>query len=325
MISATKLAIAIPTFNRAQIMEENLCLMRPALERLDIPLYIFDDSTDDETETLVHRISATTGLRIFYTRNSPALGHDRNLLSALLLSGYEHVWLLGDSMYIDEVALDLVYRGLCGQDFVFVNGRDDLDFPEVRALSGGELKDFMADCTWSLTMTGATIYGRRVIDWLSANSLPVIYKNFPQLSVILSYIENHPDASVLWIGQRVIYSNKNKISYWSARAVEVFGRDWFEVISAHQAVFGISTMSAVLQSHARNTGILNYKHLIYLRSKGYFSNAILQCNMDRLYPCTTTARIVVWLVANMPLKLAGKLLALKQAVLKFNSNWKGRT
>lgn len=312
---AEKLSIAIPTYNRADIVSDNLLRMKPALERLGIPVFILDDSSNNETEKLAAEFANTTKLRINYRRNTPTLGHDANLLAALTAPDSDYVWLLADALYVDNNGLESVSRLVAGQDFLFVNARDQSAAAGVKHIQAADIHAFMVQRTWEFTLTGATIYARRVIDWWKNGRGRKVYRNFPQLSVMLNFLAQHPDAFATWVGERIVRGTRiPKQSYWGPEAVEVFAGDWFEVISARRTFFGDGALPSVLMSHARHTGTLGAIHLFQLRAEGHFSRGQLRTHRASMRACSSAGAITLHCLAVLPSRIARWLISWRRCI-----------
>ncbi|MGH8517702.1 MAG: glycosyltransferase family 2 protein [Panacagrimonas sp.] len=305
------LAIAIPTFNRAHILKDTIDRIGSVLRQLDIPLVIRDDSDDDQTAGCVEAWKQS-GLRIDYRRNHPRLGHDANLLNVLLAAEADHIWLLGDAVVPDPECMGSIVAALSGHDFVFLNARQATDERRVDHIAVDDLPSFMAERVWEFTLTGATIYGPRVLDWCRTTPCRDSFRNFGQLGIILGFMQAHADTRVTRIGQRASRSTRHpRQSYWAHQALEVFGRDWCRVIEAHAAVFGRVGLPSVLKSHARNTGILEARHLLELRARSAFSRADLRTHGAHLAAASCTPRAVAYAIASCPAALARLLRRLK--------------
>jgi abequosyltransferase len=300
---ADPLSLAIPTFQRPGILEENLREWRAELEQANVPVHLSDDSADRETRQVVERLSRTTSLRLTYRHNQPGLGHDLNLLQALADAQGDHVWLLGDSVCLTPSAIQSVYQQLHGQDFIFVNAREDRTSPDLPALTGPALRQFLVQRTWELTLTGATIYGPRVRAWAAAQGHLPPRRNFPQLDLILGFIHSHADARAQWMGRRLARGHPRKKSYWLAQSLQVFGRDWHAVVSGHGELFDPTELAEVLKSHARNTGFLGLRHLLSLRAQGLLSRDVFKQHRHCLAACSSASGLALELLSWTPVAL----------------------
>ena len=100
----TRLAVAIPTFNRVELLEANIRSMLPELREFSIPIYVSDDSSNDDTKLMIAKLQKNYQY-IFYSKNEKNLGHDKNFFQTLKLPEADYVWLLGDSLSLKSGAL----------------------------------------------------------------------------------------------------------------------------------------------------------------------------------------------------------------------------
>jgi hypothetical protein len=260
-----RLALAIPTFRRSAFVAENLNKMMDEAAGLGVTVYISDDSPDRETECVVEKF-ATRYDNINYRRNDPALRHDSNLFETLLWPEEDYVWLLGDALRPKPGQLERILSFLANQDLVFVNSHSG-NTRTVPFATDKTAHDLLRDALWHQTLTGATIYHRRVRSW-ARNSGIEVRRNFPQLSVILGYASDMP-LSVAWFGERSLDWAK-KQSYWRQAALDVFVDDWASLVSAHPKVVTPEQRQAVLKSHSAMNSLFNVDFLLELKQSGHF-------------------------------------------------------
>lgn len=302
------LALAIPTYNRAAMLAGTLARLAPTLRELAIAVHVLDDSSNDETAMALAQLQATTGLQVAHVANRPRLGHDRNVIAALSAPNTDHVWLLGDALMLEPDALRRVHAQLVGQDFVFVNGRQDRPEPSSEH-HGAALRRFLAERVWQLSLTGATIYSRRVVGWWAEDPTRQPMRNFPQLGAMLGFVAAHQDCSATWVGDRILAPYPGKPSYWFAQALEVWGTDWHGVISRHANAFGGTSLDDVLRSHSRHTGILSAKHLWVLRAAGRLTQAALDLCGPGVFASSSAPPWLVRTIASVPQRLAQRVVA----------------
>ncbi|WP_287877651.1 glycosyltransferase family 2 protein [Aquitalea sp.] len=296
-----KLAIAIPTYNRADILSENIEKMLPELVTYGIPIYISDDSSNTKTAEAINNIPYQN---IFYTSNKPANGHDKNCISTLQLPDAEYIWYLGDSIYISPGVIADVLRHIDTQqpDIICVNAPHRVH----DAISGTirNKKEFLIETAWHLTLTGSSIYKN------SAISFPDIdikkWKNFPQTGITLSIVLK-PESKVIWIGEKSITTNSKKNSYWSKNVIDVFSCDWCNFVQSFAKYFTKSELEKLELSHSLNTKVLSTKALIMYRSQNYYNHELYskysayltrssQCNKSLLFIISITPQIICKLI-----------------------------
>ena len=89
------LGICIPTYNRAEILKNNLENLINKVSRYKIPIYISDNNSGDHTEEVVLDKMKEYNY-ITYSRNSQNIGSAKNFEKALSLCETKYAWLLSD-------------------------------------------------------------------------------------------------------------------------------------------------------------------------------------------------------------------------------------
>lgn len=270
-----RLAIAIPTFNRSVTLIENLRAMLAQLQEYQIGVHISDDSTNDDTEHLVRDLLLEYP-HIYFRRNAPSLGHDANFRATVTMPDTDFVWYLGDSRRVLPNGIGAVLRMLdSAPDFCFVNHHVE-DFSD-REIAPEDMHQFLLDRTWYLTLTGATIYGRRPLGLLAELEDLDFRRNFPQLELILTFAERAA-ARAVWCGTPYVSTapGMGASSYWLKRAFSVFMRDWTQLIRAHPGLFSPEEMVHVIRTHSVHSGLFGLRGLIFLRAIGALDSDVLQ-------------------------------------------------
>jgi glycosyltransferase involved in cell wall biosynthesis len=299
------LAISFSAYNRGAILLENLRKMLPEISRHSIPVYISDDSSDDETCRTAQLLRDSYPF-IHYQRNPTRLGHDRNVLAALARPDSRYVWYLGDSMSFEEGTLDAIVSALSGEpDFIFINSHG-----QRACHPNGPVKDpraFLTGMAWHLTLTGATIYARRCVDWMISHSrFAEKYPNFLQLGLIFEFLAV-TDGRITWIQDGEVNPHAGKTTYWRNNAVQVFARDWALAIEA-APLFDESAKAAIIRSHSLHTGIFGIRNLLAMRGDEAFSMDQLRQYRREIRLAFRTPLWVAWIIARVPQGFAAFLV-----------------
>jgi hypothetical protein len=94
-----RLAIAIPSLNRAHMLDALLREFQPTCEALSIPILVSDNGSSDDTGAVCARWAQQwPGLR--YRRHRETLPMGRSVMSAIEMSDAEYTWLAGDDDYL---------------------------------------------------------------------------------------------------------------------------------------------------------------------------------------------------------------------------------
>lgn len=103
----TRLAIAIPTFNRARMLDAILRELVPVAEAQGVPLFLSDNGSTDATPEVCARWAARHPL-LRVRRHATTLPAIESVMSALAMSDAEYTWLCGDDDYITPAGLGAV-------------------------------------------------------------------------------------------------------------------------------------------------------------------------------------------------------------------------
>lgn len=304
------LAIAIPTYSRSEVLNENLRAMLPELIKHQVAVYISDDSPDDATEKIVELLRDVFPL-LFYRKNEPRYGHDRNFFATITMPDTDYVWYLGDSVYFTPGTLARVLDILVdlSLNFCFVNS--SANDPDSRLIEGKDVHQFLLDRTWYLTLTGATIYGRQARNLTVPEDRKSSWKNFPQLGLILYACELNPQR-VYWIGEQGLNFNLKKSSYWLNSAFEVFVKDWNALIFSFPKLFNSFEQLHIIRSHSINTKLFSPIGLLRLRLKGALTIEVLNKYGEDFDRVTNGMPIYAKLIAKIPLIIIYFLNFLRQ-------------
>lgn len=119
MTAQPLLTIAIPTWNRASYLEQNLAQLRS--ETYSVPpgqveLLISDNHSTDNTAQVVEN-AMREGLAIRYVRNSENIGWGRNFTQCFELASGRYLLLLGDDDLLTDGALRLLLDRLSRTEY----------------------------------------------------------------------------------------------------------------------------------------------------------------------------------------------------------------
>ena len=262
----TRLAVAIPTFNRVELLEANIRSMLPELREFSIPIYVSDDSSNDDTKLMIAKLQKNYQY-IFYSKNEKNLGHDKNFFQTLKLPEADYVWLLGDSLSLKSGALLSLLKAIVKKqpEIIGVNAKNrDLDFYSSFYDDG---KEVFSKFAWHLTLTGATVYSRNTIHTISVLK-PTGSKNFPQIDLIFKHLSMY--CSFYWVNDKWVEANGIKESYWLSNIFQVFLDDWGAAIWNLPDFYDDELKEKVIIDHSLRTNLFNFKSLLLLRGSGSY-------------------------------------------------------
>jgi hypothetical protein len=101
------LSISIPTYNRSQKLIQNLSILIKCIEQYEIPIYVFDNSDNFETNDLL--INFTYPF-IYYSKNKTNIGAEKNFIQALRSPATKYVWLFGDDDTFNTIEFEKLLK-----------------------------------------------------------------------------------------------------------------------------------------------------------------------------------------------------------------------
>lgn len=112
----TSVTIAIPTYNRAELLERQLAWLDRALTGVEprCEVLISDNCSTDRTAEVVAGWTARieNRVRVRFVRNSRNVGAIRNIAGCILAARTSHVWTVGDDDLIEDGTLRFVLEEL---------------------------------------------------------------------------------------------------------------------------------------------------------------------------------------------------------------------
>jgi glycosyltransferase involved in cell wall biosynthesis len=116
------LTIAIPTYNRASILDGNLLSIYRQIENKSLPIEIIisDNCSPDNTTEVVKKY-ISKGMSITYIKNENNIGMDGNFAQCYRMAKGKYVLVLGDDDYLIEGKLEVLLNYLKKGDYGLVH------------------------------------------------------------------------------------------------------------------------------------------------------------------------------------------------------------
>ena len=174
------LSIAIPTFNRAALLQLCLAQLLPQLAAVGklVEVTVYDNASPDHTQEVVQSFVAR-GYKLTYCRNSENVGSDRNIAQCFNLAKGRYVLILGDDDVVLGGALKKMVTLLSSKNFgaVFVNAYGfDVDFLKeqpIQVMAGekffSDANEFINKCFVRATFISSLLINKSSCRDLDAN------------------------------------------------------------------------------------------------------------------------------------------------------------
>lgn len=224
--SNSLLSICIPTYNRGEQLETIVELMLPVCEKNAIGIYISDNASTDNTESIVKKLCEKSDL-IHYHRHKENIGPDNNFEYVLKSTDTEYRWLMSDTCYFDDIDNLIEEISNSSYDVYVLNGLGlrVKNLPKSKTTYTNSV-DAMKEIGWHLSWISCMIYRKSVVEEMDFNR----YKNsgFNQTALVFDttagrecLIRFNPNIKV-----RNLQLKKND-SGWEWHIFEVFCKRWY--------------------------------------------------------------------------------------------------
>jgi len=263
-----KLAIAIPTYNRADILDFFLKTYIPVVREFDIAIYISNNGSSDNTLEIVKKWQKTYPYIVCSTFEE-TVDVDENVQKALSLSQAEYTWVIGDGFEIPKKTLmqvlDILPDDGTHYDFVVTDlaGRKK----ETDAKVFTDETETLEKLGWIISCLGCTIYHKDVIQ--NGHFKKYRYTGFGHVGVVFDYITK-PGFRLYWAPDAVIVSLKSPVrkpGWGSYFFVNIF-ETWPNVISLLPDSYSASSKTIARLALQQKTGILGWRLLLNIRAQG---------------------------------------------------------
>lgn len=168
------LTVAIPTYNRAGYLAQNLAQLRRELVGIapgTVEVLVSDNCSPDDTPAVVEA-AVRDGMPIRYVRNAENIGWGRNFAQCFHLASGMYTLLLGDDDLLVDGTLALLLDRLAGHEYGVVLLRAygfDGDFKREYPGGGGrerrfeDANEFLVAVGPQLTLISSCVFNKRLI------------------------------------------------------------------------------------------------------------------------------------------------------------------
>ena len=276
------LSICIPTYNRDYLLDKMLEQLCPIAKRFSIPIYISDNGSTDDTQSVIQKYSVDYDIVGF--KQEQNLGPDKNFEFLLTHTKGKYRWLLGDSVIIDENELSQLMEKLSNNNYSFVvtgtAGRTSL-LPLEKIYTDQNI--LLEELGWHMTYLNALIYNEKVVSQCDYQRYYDSY--FLQTGIIFEYIAQSEDWNVCFFNSLKSSSfSIEKKGHWEPEVIPIFCKSWYLFIMSLPLSYNYKSKNICIRAHAKKTKLFGFKSCLYLRLKGglSFSNIFRYYNFIRL-------------------------------------------
>lgn len=296
------ISICIPTRNRLAFLKAGILLQLDELEKLNIPVYIFDNSTDELTKNYIEEYRKKYS-NLFYEKNKLGTTYGESVAKGFLTPVSDYIYVIGDSSIVPIEHLKNIIERLKNEkpDFYILNCR----VKDVQDKIYSSSTDFFKELTWHCTLIGSTIYSSEIIKLAYNHNIIEKYKqsDFIQLGVLLEALLLKKQIKGMFFKENVLRGvGLVKTSTWRHEPFKVFGEDWIKFIDNLSSEYN-KFKDYVIRSHGVKSRLFSLSGICHLRYEGSLNSKSYkeyECTIEKI---TNINKSVIYLIAKLPKKL----------------------
>jgi abequosyltransferase len=232
------LTVAIPTWNRAGYLAQNLAQLRSELAAVApglVEVIVSDNCSPDETPAVV-AAAIEAGLPVRYVRNEKNVGWARNFAQAYEIAAGKYVLLMGDDDLFVDGALQILLERIAREDYGVVclrpYGFDDDFRREHPGRQGRErlfrdANEFLVATSRYFTLTSACVVNKSLLAAVDARQF--VATDLAAFHLVLRAALGAQQNLFL---EKYLVASKRQNSF-SYEYVEVFVRQLWHIVDAH--------------------------------------------------------------------------------------------
>lgn len=264
------LSICIPTYNRADCLDQVLSKMLPICMQEQIHICISDNASPDSTQEVVCKYEKKYPI-IHYHRHTSNIGSDDNFEYVLKMPNTRYRWLMSDTCYIDSI--DSVLHDLTEGDYdgYILNGGDGtrhMLLPKQKTYYT-DSRLLMRDIGWHLTWISCMIYNERLINKLDFKR----YKNSSFNQTALMFDPTASQECKICFNPNLTVKNLiiNKESGWQYHVFDVMYKQWYLLVMSLPLYYPYEIKMKCIRDNANKAALLSKFFHIKRRSEGKWS------------------------------------------------------
>ena len=306
------LSICIPTYNRAVYLLQTLEAFLPQVLPHQIPIYISDNGSTDNTIEMLAQFKKDRYPLLFYKTTTSNLGIDRNIVNAVAMASSKYVWLFGDddipracavehilSNLKNEYKLIIVNAASYNSDFCVKIEKKRVKLAQNRIYNQSEHEQLLIDTASYTGFLGGLVIDKKL--WHSIQPEEYLDSDYVHVAVIFRYIVGY---QALFLAEPLVDIRLGGAS-WANRYFEV------ELINWPRIIWGLP--SEQYSDKAKNKicqikPMHSIRRMLATRAYGYYGKAEYIRYIKSDITISQLKKKLLYIIIYLPQKLAKFML-----------------
>jgi glycosyltransferase involved in cell wall biosynthesis len=306
------LSICIITYNRANIINENLDALCPVMNKYNIPIFISDNASSDNTEEVIKKF-VKKYRDIYYFRQEINVGPDRNCEFIMKQTDTEYIWLIGDKVKISEDALIGVLNDLKSNDYDAYVVNSVIRHTKIEDKIYICKNELLAELGWHMTYLGCLIYNKKIID---VGGFKRYYNSrFLQTGIAFEYFDSHGCYVKMNTGIKTEITHGILENHWSnMEPIDIFCKCWFLFVMSLPIGYTYEAKRKCILDHGNKSELFLLMNILVLRMKDLFSMEILSAYKYFIKQTISCPFVVLFCIACIPCALLKAMRYIKKII-----------
>ncbi len=294
----TLLSISIPTYNRCNILRDNIIELIPVIKCFNIPIYISDNCSTDMTESVVHELKTMYPFIHYFKQEENIL--DQNFAFVLKQSKTKFTWLLGDKNRVNPQSIQMLLEIIESNDFDAIILNDESNrVKNIDTKLYDNHNDLLKDLGWHMTLISSLIFSKSLIS--NCNFSRFYNTNFIHTASIFEYIAKKK-PNVYWINKPyVLYPKIYVTKSWKNETLNIFINIWSNSILSLPPIYTLDSKLICIKKHGIESKTFSFLGFCSLRSENIFNFSSFRKNTPLFFLVTSIPNILLFFISITPI------------------------
>jgi glycosyltransferase involved in cell wall biosynthesis len=223
------LSFGIPTYNRAEMLDEALAYFYDILQLSDFQLFISDNCSTDNTIQVIKKYASKYDNIQFYIQDKN-IGADRNMIFLQDHCNTKYFLLLGDGVRFFKEQIHTMINMLKTNDYdaILFNYRSRID---IKSKFYTDINEILSDLGWAITQMSSYILSKKVLAKKVPDNFLIVGSEFNYYSRFFYYIAENEFHNVYWYSENCLtFSRIPKLNSWHNRFMDVWMGQYVETV-----------------------------------------------------------------------------------------------